>query len=154
MKVRRKAIVLATICDDMGDGFSKYYNREQASFVGKEILVGESKVDRRSGDPDCEQVGSDWWWKEQDLVFINDGKPVFKKSDLENGQIVTLATGKRYVYITFGESEGMFVSKDGYLDVACFSDNLEHFPFYTDFAVTDISDKSTRWIYDVSSILI
>ena len=71
-----------------------------------------------------------WWFGDYELELIERGEKDMKKSDLENGAIVELRNGKKYILLfnccTFGNKEDLFISLDDgcYLKLSNYNENL------------------------------
>lgn len=71
-----------------------------------------------------------WYLDERDLEFVERGENIMRKSDLENGAIVEIRNGDKYILLfnccKYGNKEDLFISLNngGYLNFSNYNENL------------------------------
>lgn len=73
-----------------------------------------------------------WYLDERDLEFVERGENIMKKSDLENGAIVEIRNGDKYILLfnccKYGDKDDLFISLNngGHLNFSNYNENLKN----------------------------
>lgn len=100
------------------DSYLVYFDGWNGGHNGNDVCRGKYEGDH------C------WYLYGQDLELIERGENIMKKSDLENGAIVEIRNGDKYILLfnccKYGDKEDLFISLNngGYLNFSNYNENL------------------------------